>query len=179
MKRIMLSCLGSVLLASSAGAQDAGSSPQPILPPADSIEQRAVGNDYAPVTGNDRVSYVVEKNRRGTSLAIDQNAVARFCGDVDGCSVRIGLHNWDDTGRVASREFLFFYNPRNGVWRASLGDLAGADSNNVTEHVNNSWSCYMTDGTYRNWADAGDGQRGFALLSWNQYNADCFLTIID
>jgi hypothetical protein len=43
----------------------------------------------------------------------------------------------------------------------------------------NAWACYLTDGTYAAWVDKGDGAAGFGLLSWNQFNADCFLTIID
>ena len=141
-------------------------------------QTRTRNNHYTPATGADRVSVAVSKNQRGTSVPIDHRALVRFCGDMDGCSVRIGMHNWDDTGRVASREFLFYYNPVNRAWRSSLGDPAGTDSNNVVEHANNSWACYMTDGEYQNW-NGSDSRPGFGLLSWNQYNADCWITIID
>jgi hypothetical protein len=133
---------------------------------------------YAQATGADRITYRVSRTERGKTIPIPVRDVARLCGDMDGCSVRIGMHNWDDTGRVASREFLLFYNPRNRVWRASLSDTAGTDANNVVEHVNTSWSCYMTDGEYSNFSGR-DGEAGFGLLSWNQYNADCWLTMID
>jgi hypothetical protein len=147
---------------------------------APSAEASAATGDYAPVLPSaDRVTYAISKNQRGSSVPIKQEHIRAFCGDMDGCSVRIGMHNWDDTGRVASRQFLFFYNPVNKVWRADAGDNAGTDSNNSTEHVNTSWACYLTDGTYSNWQNKGDGGEGFALLSWNQYNADCWLTIID
>lgn len=151
----------------------------PQTPPQPPAERSSGIGDYAAAKKSDRVTFVAEKNRRGTSTDIAVDVVAKLCGDIDGCSVRIGMHNWDDTGRVASREFLFYYNARNHAWRASLGDPSGTDSDNVTQHINNSWACYFTDGKYDAWADKGDGAPGFGLLSWNQYNADCFLTIVD
>jgi hypothetical protein len=152
------------------------------VPFVDAAQLRTNGNDYQPNPNTaDRVHYSISKNQRGNSIPIRQEHIVSLCGDIDGCSVRIGMHNWDDTGRVASRQFLFYYNPRSKVWRASRDDYdtAGTDSNNVTEHVNNSWSCYMTDGVYANWQERSDPSEGFGLLSWNQYNADCWLTIID
>ncbi|WP_156938540.1 hypothetical protein [Mesorhizobium sp. LNHC252B00] len=149
--------------------------------PADKTKDASANSidDYPHPTKPGRSTYYALKTQRGTTTKIPVEDVAKLCGDMDGCSVRIGMHNWDDTGRVASREFLFFYNTRNHVWRASLGDTAGTDTDNVTHHVNQSWSCYFTDGKFEAWADKGDGDPGFGLLSWNQYNADCFLTLID
>jgi hypothetical protein len=140
--------------------------------------QMVPGSDYEVAAGADRVSFNVSKNQRGTTVPVPVAVVSRLCGDQDGCSVRIGMHNWDDTGRVASREFLFFYNRQNRAWRASAGDPSGTDSNNTVQHVNNSWACYLTDGEYANW-NGTDSAAGFGLLSWNQYNADCWLTLID
>ena len=90
--------------------------------------------------------------------------VMKYCGRVSGCSIRIGMHNWDDTGRVASRDFLFFYNPVSHTWRASAGDTAGTNMNNTTEHINHTWSCYFTDGKYANWQNQGDTDSDFGLL---------------
>ena len=152
----------------------------PAVAQPDEGDRRLVpGSDYTISAGSDRASFFISRNQRGDSVPIDHDKLVSFCGDQDGCSVRIGMHNWDNTGRVASREFLFFYNPRNGVWRSSLGDAAGTDSDNRTTHPNRSWACYMTDGVYRNFANRGDTAPGFGLLSWRQYNADCWLTIID
>lgn len=178
----MKSLLPFVLLASSAAVAtpSAESGEAVTVPLVDAAQLRATGNDYQPVPNTaDRVHYSISKNQRGNTVPIKQEHIVTLCGDIDGCSVRIGMHNWDDTGRVASREFLFYYNPRSRVWRAEIGDLAGTDSNNVTEHVNNSWACYMTDAVYVNWQDRSDTAEGFGLLSWNQYNADCWLTIVD
>jgi len=115
---------------------------------------------------------------RGNTTAILESEVIKYCSQTDGCIVRIGMHNWDDTGRVASRHFLFFYNPVSHTWRTEAGDVQGTNMNNTTEHVNNSWSCYFTDGKFANFVNQGDVDSDFALLSWNQYNADCFLTLI-
>ena len=109
---------------------------------------------------------------------------------MDGCKIRMGLHEWDAgaTGMTASREFLFFYNKDTGFWRASVADPApvashdptGTDLNGTVEHVNQTWSCFMTDGEYVS-GTQGDRKKGFGLLSWDTYGyrADCWMTIID
>ena len=130
---------------------------------------------YAP----GRVTYSVQKWERGRTLYISPNTVAQYCGDGDGCELRLGMYNWDNTGRVASRQSLFYYNPGNRAWRAERGDSWGTDWNGTTQHVMHAWACYFTDGVYNNWHNLGDGSAGFGLLSWNQYNAGCILTIID
>ena len=159
----------SILIASPAmGAQAPGATAPQLVP----------GSDYEAVAGPDRASFFVSKNDRGTTVPVPVAVVARFCGDQDGCSVRIGMHNWDDTGRVASRETLLFYNRQNRAWRASASDPSGTDSNNIVEHVYSAWSCYFTDGEYSNY-QRSDSATGFGLLAWNNYNGDCWLTIID
>ncbi len=129
--------------------------------------------------GPDRVTFRVYKWERGRTYYISQYTVANLCGDIDGCELRLGMYNWDNTGRVASRESLFYYNSGNRAWRAERSDLWGSDWNGVTEHVMAAWACYFTDGVYNNWSNLGDPNAGFGLLSWSQFNAECFLTIID
>lgn len=137
-------------------------------------------NDVYPTPNKpDRITFIAPKTQRGTTTAIPEEVVIKFCSGKDGCIVRIGMHNWDDTGRVASRHFLFFYNKQTGAWRSEAGDIQGTNKNNVTEHVNHSWACYFTDGRYENWQDKGDADNNFGLLSWNEYNADCYLTIVN
>ncbi len=147
----------------------------------------ALAQDYAAVSGNDRVSYVAWRNQKGTTVPIPVTDVTRLCGDMDGCTVRVGMYDWAVSagGRVASRDFLLFYNPQNRNWRSYTAspvggpvDAEGVDNNNTVEHVNNSWTCYMTDGEYSN-SVGTDSKAGFGLLVWTQYHADCWLTIID
>lgn len=146
----------------------------------------ALAQDYAGVSGDDRVSYVTSRNQQGNSVSIPVADVTRLCGDMDGCTARFGMYNWDGTGRVASRDFMLYYNPQNRVWRSYTAnpvggpvDAAGQDANNVVEHVNNTWTCYMTDGEYSN-MNGTDAAAGFGLLFWTQYNAGaCWLTLID
>jgi hypothetical protein len=150
------------------------------------LSSAASAQDYAGVSGDDRVSYVAARNQQGNTTSIPIADVTRLCGDMDGCKARIAMYNWDGTGRAASREFLLYYNPQNRNWRSFTpspqnlsADLAGQDNNSAVEHVNNSWTCYMTDGEYSN-TTGTDAAAGFGLLFWTQYNAGaCWLTIID
>ncbi|ACY15322.1 hypothetical protein [Haliangium ochraceum] len=126
-----------------------------------------------------RTTYRVYQSERGSTIPISTDTIANLCGDIDGCTLRLGMYNWDGTGRVASRESLFYYNTVNRAWRASRGDNYGSDYNGKSEHIMKEWSCYFTDGYYSNWTSYGDSGVGFGLMSWNQYNAECWLTIID
>src|SRR5580704_6389202 len=109
--------------------------------------------DIASDTASSSQTFYACRTLRGTTTPILEEEVKKYCSTTNGCIVRIGMHNWDDTGRVASRHFLFFYNPVSHTWRSEAGDIQGTNMNNVTEHVNNSWSCYFTDGQYSNWKD--------------------------
>ncbi|MCX4026167.1 hypothetical protein H0A36_22035 [Endozoicomonas sp. SM1973] len=128
----------------------------------------------------DRITVVAPNHLRGSIFPIPQAVIDEFCGDIDGCRMRMAMYNWDGTGRTASRSNLFYYNSTNNAWRAEGGDAQGTDVNGTTQHIMQSWSCYFTDGNYNNWKNLGDSEPGFGLLSWNQYNAEeCRLTIID
>jgi hypothetical protein len=170
--------------------QDMQPSIQPPMPPRDTAQIKMDrSKDFATVSAPDRVTYQALYSQHQTTTPVPLADVTRLCGDKDGCSIRMGMFNWDGAGRVASRDFLFFYNGSNRAWRASQavgiasgynqpGDPAGLDNNQVVEHVNQTWSCYFTDGEYSN-GNGSDLVAGFGLLSWTQYAADCWMTIID
>ena len=166
-------------------APSAAAGPQPVLPRFDPREIKTnvpscsnIYPDPDPNTFKDRKSYCAPRTQKGTTVAIPEDDVIKFCSGKDGCIVRMGMYNWDDTGRVASRHFLFYYNQQTKVWRAEAGDTAGTNQNNTTEHVATFWTCYFTDGAYENGVDKGDTSSDFGLMVWNQYNADCFLTLV-
>ncbi|SMF53928.1 hypothetical protein SAMN02745866_03405 [Alteromonadaceae bacterium Bs31] len=129
-------------------------------------------------SASDRSTY--SAYTRGTTTTIPESRVIALCGDIDGCKVRISMYNWDGNLRTATRETLMFYNSLNGNWRDLAGDTQGTSGNNGTQHVQQAWSCYFTDGRYYNWVNQGDTNRHFGVLSWNQYNASaCRVTLID
>lgn len=126
-----------------------------------------------------QVTYVATKAQRGTTVGIPESVLVTYCSDYDGCSMRLGMYDWDGTQRTASREFLFYYNSATRTWRSS-SDAAGTNyTGGVTEHVYQAWSCYFTDGQYSGWTNQGDPNTNFGLLSWDQYNAECRLSIFD
>jgi hypothetical protein len=131
------------------------------------------------VQASDSSTYTAYTSQRGSTVTIPAARVAELCGDTDGCEIRMGMYNWDGTGRTASRSSLFYYNASTGTWRAERNDAAGTTDNNTTEHVMNAWSCYFTDGYYSSWYNHGDINKDFGVLSWNQYNATCRVTLID
>jgi hypothetical protein len=182
MLKMSLSSLALLIgLAVAAQAEDVIKTGKAIVLPKADAEAAANASPaiaYPEPSGKGGKAYTVERTHRGSTTVIPEADVIKYCSDKSGCIVRIGMHNWDDTGRVASRHFLFFYNKDTGVWRSEAGDIQGTNNNNATEHVNQAWSCYFTDGQFENWQDKGDTTKDFGLLSWNQYNADCFLTLM-
>ncbi len=128
---------------------------------------------------SDTSTYIAYKSQRGTTSVIPESRVIQLCGDIDGCTVRLAMYNWDGQGRTASRETLFYYNEKNRNWRASGGDNQGSNDNNRTEHIASAWSCYFTDGNYSQWTNHNDSNTNFGVLSWDNYNADCRVTLID
>jgi hypothetical protein len=139
----------------------------------------AAVDSIVPVAPIASADYEAPVASRGTTIEIPESVIASLCGDFDGCSVRLGMYNWDGTGRTASRESLLYYNTSTRTWRASAGDPAGMNFNAVTEHIIQAWACYFTDGSYSAWTNYGDYSSNFGLLSWNQYTAACRLSIID
>ncbi len=129
----------------------------------------------------DRATFWAYKANRGTTTVIDDDILRKFCDDDDGCEIRMGMYNWDGAGRMASRTVHWYYDYGNDVWRTDAygTDIEGTNGNGTTQHIYTCWSCYFTDGQYVNWSDQGDTDFNFGLLSWNQYNADCVITIID
>lgn len=114
-----------------------------------------------------------------SSIPIPESVIISYCGDEDGCEMRISMYNWDGTGRTASRSFLFYYNSTNKTWRSST-DAAGTNGNGTTEHPYYVWSCYFSDGSYLNGVNQGDGNADFSLINWTEYaNETCRLTIIN
>jgi hypothetical protein len=168
-------------VASAAHAQQSVERAPPIVvpkvDPAEIAKTLTLTDPYPKPNLPNRASFAAAKTDRGKTIPIPESTIIQLCSGMDGCSVRLGMYNWDDTGRVASREFLFFYNAQTKVWRSS-SDSAGTKENNVTEHVYVAWSCYFTDGAYDNWQDKGDTGPNFGLLSWNQYNAGCYITFV-
>lgn len=129
---------------------------------------------------SDPMTITANRAQRGTSVPIPMETIETLCGDIDGCTLRMGMYNWDGQGFTASSSNLFYYNMHNGAWRAEEGDSFGVDFNINTEHVMQAWGCYFTDGTYDDWVNLHDYSKGFSLLAWNQYSAEeCRLTIVD
>jgi hypothetical protein len=123
----------------------------------------------------------------GRTRTIPQDVIENLCGDPDGCEYRLAMTRWSRDGDTesASRSGVFYYSKNDGHWRASFGesDAIGVDGDGTTQHVRNIWdTCYFTDGTYSQYRDQGDKQKGMQLLVWNGYknsNRTCELTLID
>lgn len=136
-----------------------------------------------------RYTFTIPKSQRFTSSQLNMDRIEYLCGDLDGCQVRLGMYDWDNQKRNASRSGLLYYNIDTGAWRASgnvnthapqVLDTAGTDLNGTTEHVMQAWTCFLTDGEYNNRAE-GDRKKSFNLLQWDvdNYNADCWITFVD
>ncbi len=165
-----------------AASQDLGdSTPKMSPPPVASADVYAQKGFLPPCSiEGDRMTCYVDKSQMGTSLLVKETDIATLCGDADGCSVRLGMYNWDNSGRVASRHALLYYNKTNHAWRTSV-DAFGTDFDSATQDAFQAWSCHFNDGKYTAWHDNGDAELNFGLLPWNDagFSAGCVLTIIN
>lgn len=105
----------------------------------------------------------------GAVVRIDQAAITRLCGDLDGCQFTLSMVNFAGDQRVGSRSgTLFLYQGGTSSWRAELNgaDIDGFD-NSASNHELSAWDCFFTDaetstGTSNQRTDA---QNGFGLLN--------------
>jgi hypothetical protein len=120
----------------------------------------------------------------GKTYSLDHNIITDYCGDFDGCEIRLGLKNpTTNSKEVISKHTLLYYNSQDGTWRTENNNV-GIDTNTVINHVINvENTCYLTDAEYPGSYTSGtDLQRGFGLLLWNGRTGPertCELTITD
>jgi hypothetical protein len=164
----------SVAVSQPARAEDSLKTKAPIVLP--SPEAAAAGSSYPDPPLSKGKTYVALRTQQGTGTTVPEEDIIKHCSDKAGCNIHLGMYNWDGQARVASRQFLFYYNRDTGAWRTS-DDIQGTNANNVVEQVYQSWNCYFTDGVYVN-ASGTDQDGRFNVLSWSPYNADCWLTIM-
>jgi hypothetical protein len=133
---------------------------------------------------NERITYWAYKEDLKTSTLIPEDVIIRLCSDGDGCSLRLGMHDYGtgiDEGNIASRSAIFYYDGDNKRWRTDLADKRGANGNDHIEtgHIMQAWSCRFSDGIYVDGVSDKDKDYDFSLLPWSEYNANCVFTIID
>jgi type II secretory pathway pseudopilin PulG len=120
------------------------------------------------------------------TVSLDMAIVNALCKDEDGCSVTLGMRDWDSAaqpGNVASRgPYRFYISQSSNWWRLSNTDSAGNDGDGVVQHILYVWDCYFTDGTYTS-GSGSDPSVQLGLLNWNANYTDpnmvCVLDIDD
>jgi hypothetical protein len=108
-------------------------------------------------------------NYGGRTKTIPQDVLVALCGGPTGCEANLAMTRWYTGSETAgaSRSVHFYYSKDDGHWRTSA-DTVGTDGDGVTKHVLSIWNvCYFTDGTYSNYNNTGDRDKGMQLLVWN------------
>ena len=127
--------------------------------------------------------FSVSHKTPGESTEINPDLLAQFCGDGDGCEVRLSYTDYDAVPNgPASRGFLLYCDSTCRHWRTSIETL-GTDANNQREDVLQAWDCYFSDDIWIKSVQQNDPKRGFGLMVWfhdpGAKNRACHLTIID
>lgn len=130
-------------------------------------------------------------------VPIPDSVLLSYCGDEDGCTVRIGMRGYAAGNPVSTSmgPFAFSYvQATNGSrhWRRaeSLGTSnpnqsveasAGQDGDNSVQHVVRDHDCFFTDASYTAGGGGSDNGVGMGLLNYNinSYVATCWLIIDD
>jgi hypothetical protein len=122
-----------------------------------------------------RGTWAASKTNRGNSVQVAEEKIIEYCSE-EGCLLRLGMKDYDGTGRVQSFLFLFYYNKDAKTWKASPNNWQGSNGDNRPEWAAQVGSCYFGDGQFQNYVGT-DTNSNFGLVSWNNGNADCILTI--
>ncbi|MCL4860139.1 MAG: hypothetical protein KJZ93_12060 [Caldilineaceae bacterium] len=122
--------------------------------------------------------YVLEAKDAGNTphtVPVDDAILTAFCQDVDGCTIRVGMRDWDpargkgDMVAIGPTHFIVSANRGNGTrdWTYGNGAAHGNDGNGGVNHVAVAHNaCYFTDGEYFNGIGT-DTAQGFGLLNWH------------
>lgn len=112
------------------------------------------------------------------SRPIPNTIIESYCGDLDGCQMRINGIQSNES--VHPRMFLFHYNVTTRKWRIGPSGETGTDGAAGTQRAYEVGSCSFTDSAYTGDAPEGDTSVGMHLrLSTNIATYACGLTIID
>lgn len=144
-----------------------------------------------------RASYQATGSSVRRTVEIPESVLLSYCGDVDGCTVKMGMKNYHAglSRSTSVGPFAFYYgstleagNVRH--WRKSSDTRTNAeelleadDGDGTVRHVIKEFDCYFTDGFYSTNGTANDLSRGMGLLNYNAsaglYTPECWLTIDD
>lgn len=155
----------------------------------------------------DRGRYLVEAHHSGFHptrrwVSIPESVLVSYCGDEDGCTVRMGMRNWEGPAgnprtSTSMGPFSFYYGDSiNGVhtWRRAETVTApnasqiwhavqGVDGDGAVSHVAQDHDCYFTDATYPLGTGAITDAPGMGLLNYDAnsgaYSPVCWLVIDD
>lgn len=145
--------------------------------------------------------YTVEAQDSGStfnSVAVDTDILLQLCADQDGCTLHLGMREWDTkyrgTGLLAMlgpiRFSLSNYAGTPGFWRSegiksdgTRGWFEGEDGNGTIEFPATAWDCDFSDGFYSKGAEQGEWRQGFSLTNMHETHTNpdmtCVLTIDD
>ena len=149
----------------------------------DSAGNVSVAGNFSVAGNSNRALYAIANV--GNTQPISAKNLAKYCGDGDGCEVRLSFHNYNNTGQApASRVFTLFCDATCKTWRTSH-DISGTDFNNKREDLFKVWDCYFSDDIWSNSQQRNDNASGFGLMlwhsgSWNSAKSrSCHLAILD
>jgi hypothetical protein len=145
------------------------------------------GKFVIPSLNFDRYMVSTLGHTAGAGVPLNMKKLRQFCGDEDGCKIRIIMDNWDGSQRFAMRDILFAYDHGTGNWRSESngqrGMVAGTTGDHQHKHVWSSWNCYFTEGNYSGYSGLGDTTNQFFVYRHNnQYHRtdqDCRFVFID
>ncbi len=143
------------------------------------------GDQGEPGGGSSYYSLIATKREVLNTVPLDMDKVYDLCRDENGCTVTLGMKDWDDgkPGNIASRgPYRLFLSQTSDWWRLSNTDAEGVDGDGKWKHILQAWDCYFTDAEFIGGTHT-DTSLQFGLLNWNtSYNDPdmvCILIIED
>jgi hypothetical protein len=140
------------------------------------------------VEDHGRINVSLPKNSSKNIVTVPLDQLTLLCGDEDGCTVRLSMNNYGNSGASAhlnapaSVSTLLFLNTISNQWRTSEpSSLRGTFGNGNIEHAISLFNtCYLTDGYFKGSTPSGDKNIGLSLMFWPlSESAGCSVTFID
>ena len=120
-----------------------------------------------------------------TSVTIDETLLTQLCQDEDGCSITLGMRNWDETLPADFVNYIgpskFYIGPIDAGddkrkwatywWNGVIGPATDGDG--ARNDPFSAFDCYFSDDQWVHGQEQSDTALGFDLLNWpGNYPAD-------
>jgi hypothetical protein len=125
-----------------------------------------------PPDNRNNITFFLENGEDPKKIKI--NIIKDYCGDIDGCTVRISEFDGQENGTMETAIFPLFYNEKSHYWRSqTAGPVRNRDS--IQSKLSDYSACWLVDEM-----SSGTGDKDFYLIHVDlARSSDCLVVFVD